>query len=746
MDIERIIKKIPSKGVYLELIKEGASELREQYPSLIESWKKEYIPSVMEGYSNPRIPIKLIRAESFLYNVTKEKKYAERVRNILVNYGEFTKIFNPKYKKLRVDYKRGIPPITNFFDVIPYMQAYDYIKDSGAVSRQDKKKIEYIISSCMENTYLFHEWGPMNRAILMAVSLAYGSKILSSHSHSKQWMKLADRIADSSWGKWTIEDTQVYNPIWLEGLMLFGEITGKDGLYREPATKYYLDYFVQLLCPAGTIADFGDAHDLFSCWQIYVNCLEKGAREYKDGEMKFAAASILKTALEHLKNKNEWMELINAYRWADDNVSSVMPEDSSREVLDDLVGKKIVFRSGWKEKDTYLLLNYRDEGAYGIVSRNYLRKTIPVEGEKMHHGHADENSICLLMSNGEILLHDSGYGETHTNRIYGADMFHNRIVARSSLAVKGQKLLEFLRDEPILRVSKGSAYKPVHFYRPVSTDKLHFYSFEEVDYSRTRLFEPERGYQWDRIISYLKKDDIFVIFDTIEIKKENDFCFSNLFYTQKILNWGDNWFDTIIDKAGSWENKGDMSLLILFPENKNKIAGLDEIRRAFELEKCLYQTTSQHLKSGSRINFTTVLIPHKREKDTKNLVSGIDVIKTDKGDKGLGVVIKQGKETTFVCCRADLSMEEVEENVRPKYKYNCGKIKYGNIETDARYCYIRANGKSLNYAFAEATGLFYKKRELFTSPVSSGYSLQPDGAWCRTGVSKWEAWENNIKV
>ena len=68
--------------------------------------------------------------------------------------------------------------------------------------------------------------------------------------------------------------------------------------------------------------------------------------------------------------------------------------------MEDVQGKKIVFRSGWKPEDTYLLLNYRDEGDGGLNFRDYLRDTIPVEEEKMTHGHADENSLVLLMSGG----------------------------------------------------------------------------------------------------------------------------------------------------------------------------------------------------------------------------------------------------------------------------------------------------------------------------------------------------------
>ena len=67
-----------------------------------------------------------------------------------------------------------------------------------------------------------------------------------------------------------------------------------------------------------------------------------------------------------------------------------------------------MFRDGWGDDANYLLLNYRDEGPYALMPREYLRHTIPVEEEKMHHGHSDENAISLLMSGGSVLLNEAG--------------------------------------------------------------------------------------------------------------------------------------------------------------------------------------------------------------------------------------------------------------------------------------------------------------------------------------------------
>ena len=169
-----------------------------------------------------------------------------------------------------------------------------------------------------------------------------------------------------------------------------------------------------------------------------------------------------------------------------------MPNELSAEVMEDVQGKKIVFRNGWESQSTYMLLNYRDEGDGGLIFRDYLRDTIPVEEEKMTHGHADENSIILLMTNGSVLLHDGGYREFMPSGPFGAfrqDYFHNRLCVRQEKIAMGQKQGEYrysVRDA----VEGQSVLDFMHnagSYRRVRTQKVDFLTFPDFDYSRSRL-------------------------------------------------------------------------------------------------------------------------------------------------------------------------------------------------------------------------------------------------------------------
>lgn len=96
-----------------------------------------------------------------------------------------------------------------------------------------------------------------------------------------------------------------------------------------------------------------------------------------------------------------------------------------------------------------MLLNYNDEGETGWYYKEHLRNTLMVTAEKMHHGHADENSIIVLIKNGAFLLHDGSYREALPNGAYRADIYHNRLIVRKGRPM-GQRLLTLLMTKEFI--------------------------------------------------------------------------------------------------------------------------------------------------------------------------------------------------------------------------------------------------------------------------------------------------------
>ncbi|MEK6756477.1 MAG: hypothetical protein AABZ02_10040, partial [Bacteroidota bacterium] len=415
--------------------------------------------------------------------------------------------------------------------------------------------------------------------------------------------------------------------------------------------------------------------------------------------MKWAANRIFETAKQFrsIIDVGEAYYLSDAYRWADESVKPKQPTSLSQEALEDIVGKKIVFRNGWDQQSTYLLLNYRDEGDGGWLHREFLRQTISVEEEKMHHGHADENSIPLLMSRGSLLLHDADYRNDLPSGKYGAwrqDYFHNRVVARLDKRDKNQSLLEFVQNS-------GA-------YRAVRTQKIDFLNLKEVDMSRTRLIDDKLGYQWDRIITYIKEDDFFVVVDGIKILRSDYFTFANLWHAQHVFSRGEDYFDAATDSIQGIKFSTERSLLVYFPQLYAKTIGVEPISRSQQTEHAIYQTISSHYKAGDTELFVSVLIPHKRGEQAAALLSKIRLLDVPAAYKAIGLEINRGGRTSYLGVKLDLEMEVAMENIRPRYLYELGKVSYGEFETDAHYLFATVENNAVRYSAANVLKVIYK--------------------------------------
>jgi hypothetical protein len=741
------------KKDYLTYIQQAAELGWQEYPGVIENWKKTAIPNVLWGYDAPAQPIYLADVLGFLYRQTQQQHYAEKVKEILLTFGRLRDAYPKEYWKSRAEYHKGIPALSNFFFLPAYSRAYMHIRDSGVVDEQERASIERDLAHSLDFIFYFPEWGAMNRAMLRAEGLYYGAVALAHHSNARKWKQLSETLASDSLTQWEIEDASGYQPIWLLSLFSYAEISGRTDLFESPLIRYYMEYFLHLLAPHGNIADFGDTN-WNAGWDRFIPIFEKAANVYRNAYYKYAAREMLVRAQTRLerdrRQRGQPVEmhgqkllyagtgfassLTEAYRWADDTIIPEKPTLLSREVLEDVIGKKVVFRNGWDPTSTFLLLSYRDEGDGGLLQRDYLRQTISVEEEKMHHGHADENSICLLMSGGSVLLHDGGYRDGLPSGQWGAyraDYFHNRIVARKNKRDASQDLFEFMRNS-------GA-------YRKVETHKIDFLNFRDVDVSRTRLVDGDLGYEWDRVITYLKSADAFVVVDGIKVKRPDYYTFTNLWHTRKILAQGPQHFDTAIDAIGNETLPAERSLLVLFPESESKQIGTYSEKRHYQDEIAIYQTVSSQYGAGDLEFFVTVLAPHRHGDDLAKKIQAFRLVKGDRFPQGVGLEIASDAGKSFLLVKLDLEMDLARENIRPRYLYELGKLKWGNFETDASYLYATLSNQKLRFAAATLTKLAYQKQMLLEA-LPNTHPLQLDGAPPRTGFSKWRYWEDEVDI
>jgi hypothetical protein len=559
-------------------------------------------------------------------------------------------------------------------------------------------------------------------------------------------------LGDDNWGNWQIEDATIYHGVWLYALLGYADAMGKlDKLLATPEMYYYTHYFLHLMCPAGMVPDFGDANWMAN-WPRFLVFFETTANHFRDPQLKWAATTIARKFVDFNDPKNIGLayNFLDCYLWGGDGIPVRKPESLSKEVMEDVQGKKIVFRNGWDPESTYLLLNYRDEGDGGLNFRDYLRDTIPVEEEKMTHGHADENSIVLLMSGGSVLLHDGGYRDYMPSGPYGAyrqDYFHNRLCVRPEKIWMGQKQGEFrysIRDE----IPGQSILDFLHnagSYRRIRTQKVDFLSLDDFDYSRTRLTDESMGYAWDRVIVYVKNPELYVVFDILKALREEYFTLANLWHTRKIIANGEHWYDTVYDKIQNQELSTEKNLLIMFPATHFRLEGTEPEKRHYQQEIMIHQTTAQHFELGETVGFITVLIPHPKDQPPTKWISKIHLIQTQPDRAGLGVEIDSENGKTIIGVKNDLRMDMARDWRRPRYTYDAGKIRFGKFETNGDFLFGSFEGSKLAYTIVNLTKAFFKERPLFEAK-SSFYGLAFDASPYSGGLGKLRYWRDEVNI
>ena len=735
---------------YLNYARASADWTWDHYDDVIGRWKESFDPKNVFGYRAPGGLLEMAVIFAFLSEQEKNEDYALRGKEVLLTYGDYRSMYPDSVRQKRPDYAAGVPALPDFFTAMRYIRAYDTLNRSNRLNPQENTKIEEIIAESMTYLLRTQEWGPMNRTALRAETLAWAVRALPHHPQVQVWDMQRKALGDDNWGNWEIEDATLYHAVWLYALLGYADVLGQmDQLLKTPEMYYYAQYFLHLMCPANMIPDFGDANWL-SNWNRYLVYFEAAAAFYKDPQLKWAATTLADTFIDFDNPTNVGLGylLLDCFRWGDDTIIPSPPSSLSKEVMEDVQGKKIVFRNGWDSDSTYFLLNYRDEGDGGVNFRDYLRDTIPVEEEKMTHGHADENSIVLLMSGGSVLLRDGGYRDYMPSGPFGAyrqDYFHNRLCVRPEKiwlgqnmgeyrysirdAIPGQGVLEFLHNA-------GS-------YRSVQTQKIDFLTLPDFDYSRTRLIDDRMGYEWDRIITFIKEPGIFVVFDVFKAHKEDYFTLSNLWHTRQIVSQGEHWYDTVYDRIQTHELSTDTHLLIAFPQTSNSLEGVESEKRHYQDEFVIHQTTAQHFEMGETVGFITVLIPHPSDLSPKDIKSSISLLQVQPERAGLGVQISVAEKLYTTAIKNDLRRDMIRDFRRPRYTYEAGRINMGNFETNGDFLFASQEENTLAYTIVNLTKAVYKNRTLFEAKPSV-FGLAFDAREDKSGVGKLRYWRGSV--
>jgi hypothetical protein len=747
------IRQVPLKK-YLEYARASADYVYNQRDSIVIKWRKTIDPEDIFGYRAPGSLLEMAAIYANLYELEGKKKYADRAKEVLLTYGQYTREFPAEISRRKADYADGVPALPDFFTTMRYLQAYDKLRNSDYLTPEERVQIDDLIAQSLVFILRTQEWGAMNRSALRAETLSWAVRVLPDHAVSEMLKMYEQALVSDNWGQWEIEDASLYHAVWLYALM--GSADAKNEmaeLFRTPEMYFYAHYFLHLMSPQGMIPDFGDAHN-FTNWNRWIVFFEAAAKQYNNPEMKWAATVIANKFLD-LSNPNSvglGYMLLDCYRYGTDNLMPVPPKVLSEEVMEDMVGKKIVFRDGWDEKSSYLLLNYRDEGDGGLLFRDYLRNTIPIEEEKVTHGHADENSISLLMHKGSTLLIDGGYRDFLPSGYFGSyrqDYFHNRLCVRNEKIWFGQKEGEYRysqSDHPPIRPQSVMEFmQNAGSYRKVRTQKIDFLTFPDHDYSRTRLIDDEMGYENDRVVVYIKNPAMYVVFDVFKSRSEQYFTAANLWHTQKIISQGEHWYDTRYETIQTRPVGGDQNLLICFPKNHYRFEQIHKENRNYQEEIAIAEFSGQFFELGQQVGFVTVLIPHADTVNPEDLIKSIKYVPASVEEEGLSVTITLPGKSIRVGIKSDLKMDLTRDYLRPKYDWESGRLAYGDIETNADFFYTEQKENELSFTVVNLTRATFRGQELYQQP-SSYFGLNFDGRRDAPDVGKARLWRDTIII
>ena len=234
--------------------------------------------------------------------------------------------------------------------------------------------------------------------------------------------------------------------------------------------------------------------------------------------------------------------------------------------------------------------------------------------------------------------------------------------------------------------------------------------------------------------------------DAIKALREDYLTYSNLWHTRKILNQGEDWFDTAYDSIGSYVNKPGNNLLVYFPVKEYvRSIGSFDLRRHWQDEICMYEALSDHYYPGNMEIFVTILAPHDQSVAPAELVKKFELIETAKFPSAIGLKYTDGGRTEYFGIKRDLMMDYKPQNIRPRYDFELGKVMYGPFQSDGEILFAGVEGKKLYSAAANMTKVLYQDRILHES-LNTSFNLQLDGGPVRWGRSKWRCWEGTIEL
>lgn len=624
---------------------------------------------------------------------------------------------------------------SSFRFLASFCDAFLYLKSHGELTPAEVAHVAQLLTLTADSRLDRADFGAQNRGLIYGAEFLFCAHAVPDAPKVARWRQTGEALIYDSLHGWSVEDASIYEPFWLNYVLTLCEMRGDlaEQLKRLPL-RFHFDLTKELLMPNGLLPDWGDGDWTHSWMWCCANWVLAGSR-YRDGSYLEAARRLYDANRAYYKDfPAEAVGALGvALRWLDASVPlAPLAPDQSAEVIDDLVSKKITFRGA---AGSYAMFTYRDEGPFGRFTRDYQNAQLAAYEEKPHHGHADENSFAMLMQDGTVLLADGGYRATYA-RGWRADVFHNRIVARTGFPTDEKDIFGYLISDPT--------------FHEVQTEKLHFGTFGSLDYARTRLVDEERGYTGDRITLFAPESGLTIVVDSLLIDRAGSKVFCNTWHPDHILAKGDGWVvshpDRIPIRTEFWPNPHTRDLVIQFVGNRDKVAQTRVIDRRFNPSEAFYQYLNNYFFKGQRLTFVTVLRPVAAGSFDQKILDDVQLV-TDQHDDGrtLGLRFTLGGEPVTVGLKLDQTIGLTNLRGRPMFDVATGTVAYGALRTDADFAFVRERRDGAReFGFQYATALAYAEATFFKQPVWDGMFQGPGNFAVADRRDKMPRWHETV--
>ena len=671
-------------------------------------------------------------AEAMRHRQTGSKRYLDRAKRYLLDVYDVYHTLKTYQQTQNITIRNAdFPTLGWMFEPEPYISTYNEIKNLANFTYEETAQVETVVELAMQPIEMMPEYGPMNRSMLRALNLAAAGASFPAHQKSQHWLKMGRHIFADSLDKWSMEDAGSYQSIWLYSFMAYNGYTPTVEIENSSVVKHYADLWARLVTPLGFIPDYGDA-DLSEDWIHLAAVMEKCATLYDSATLKYAVNRYTKAHVALSSGLTGGVtrfmrQLVSAHDWSNDDLVEQKPPPRSQEACDDTIGKKCVFRDGWDRKSMYLLLNYRDEPQTNEIYRKNLTMTIPVKAEKTHHGHNDENALCMLIAQERILLSESGYRKgSERDCTYRSDYYHNKLIVR-----KGVNAAHSFFDH-VLDFGE---------YNPVRTERVYFYNFDEIDCSRTRLYDTRNSAVCDRTIYYLKKNDCFIVNDIVLPQEDGSYTVGPTYHAQDIERVGNNSYALSQTEISMGQELihtqlDDVKLYLHFPMDEYNLE-LQTIDRAYRNQKTVSQFFAGYTSRQFPLFFSSVLYP-----DRQGRPPFFDTFNYQKKPKGVGLQFSIGERNYTLFDRYCYESKIEDLNKRPAYSFDAGREQVFELETDAYSALTIEDDGTTYFCGVDFSTLIHKGRSLFE--MGKMDQLQLDFKEPIKRTTSWSNWDDRV--